>query len=173
MAQMRQGRRHTLQDDRNKGAFSFEDSLPPKMVRHTPPEEEFGLWVERSRSVLEGNRATTVQERRWIKKKAIERWPLDDEIRCVQERVRDWSVLEQGLIDKGYEKELADKLASMPSKEELQIWLYREKRGLSWNKIVQEFYPNTKSNSARANADEVLKVRRAHAKVEKLFTKRA
>ena len=97
---MRLGKRHTRQADENKGEYSEEDGAPLEMVRHTPPEEEFALWVSRLVSVFDGNKGTWVQEERWVKRKAVNRWPIDDEIRWVEQRLRERLPLEEGLMTK-------------------------------------------------------------------------
>ena len=94
------GKRHTRQANENKGEFSEEYGAPLEMVRHTPPEEDLALWVSRLVSVFDGNKGTWVQEERWVKRKAVNRWPIDDEIRWVEQRLRERLPLEEGLMTK-------------------------------------------------------------------------
>jgi hypothetical protein len=143
------------------------------MVRHTPPEEEFALWVSRIVSVPDGNRGAVVRQERWIRRKAVNRWPIDDEIRWVEQRLRERLLLRDGLFRQEVAARLETSLGSIPKAEELQVWLYREKRGLSWTKVAHEMFPWTKGMSARLISDAISQVRRDHRRVERVFSARA
>ena len=163
-------KRHTRQVIERTSQFPDEGGVPPAMVRHTPPEEDLARWVSRWVSEPDGNRGTLVRREIWIKRKTIGRWPIDDEIRWVEQRLRERLLFRDGLLREEVAARLEKSLGSIPEAEELQIWLYREKRGLSWNKIAHEMFPSTKGMSARMISDAISQVRRDHRKVERVFS---
>jgi len=92
--------------------------------------------------------------------KGLDRWPgfsKDDKIRWVEERLRDRQAAAAGLV--------ADDLDAkgIPDAVSLQVWLAKERDGLSWQQIAIKHYPNYKNPKLGG----VSKARRAYRAVER------
>ncbi len=88
---------------------------------------------------------------------AVRGWPKEDRIRWVEERLRTQIAFDSGKQDV--------QLKYKGPRKSLEIWLSKERDGLSWHQIVIKYFPDylrRKNNSAG-----ISKARRAYDVVER------
>lgn len=89
-------------------------------------------------------------------------WPKEDRIRWVEWRIRERIAKELGRSDRDLDSE------GIPDKNSLEVWLAKERDGLSWQQIAIKYFPQY-GKSQRKSAG-VSKARRAHGIVERAFS---
>lgn len=124
---------------------------PPQLRSATPPPEtESDFWLNKNGV--------------YLKTKGPTRWPLEDEIRFVEnsehhrQTFNKWK--KDGLIS-------AEAKRFFPSTKDRDIWLDRERDGLSWNDLANKYFPHSTPFKAREQPDAISAARRAHERVER------
>jgi hypothetical protein len=88
------------------------------------------------------------------------RWPKHDRIAWVEERLRDRFAARDGRLD-GHELDAR----GVPDQMSLEVWLAKERDGLSWQQIVIKYFP--RYIKERQKAAGMSKARRVHMLVNR------
>src|SRR2546422_11121861 len=87
------------------------------------------------------------------------RWPKEDRIRWVEWRLRERIAKESGRSDRDLDAE------KVPDRISLQVWLAKERDGLSWQQIVIKYFPQYAEHEKRLAG--MSKARRVYMLVER------
>src|SRR5713226_1969776 len=90
-----------------------------------------------------------------------ERWPKEDRIRWVEERLRDRVAQESGRA------EYVDLPEEFPGRKSLEVWLAKERDGQSWQQIVIKHFPEYVKRKTPSKSAGISRARRAYMLVER------
>ena len=83
-------------------------------------------------------------------------WPQEDRIRWVEQRLKEWDSVESGRRPKDFAEQL-------PERNDLEVWLGKEREGLSWQQVAIRYFPDCFKRSKNAGMSMA---RRAHGRIE-------
>ncbi len=90
----------------------------------------------------------------------ISGWSKNDEIRWVEQRLRERVAKEAGKIPDDLDAQ------GVPERTSLELWLAKERDGLSWQQVANKYYPYYRRHAAIKSAG-ISKARRAYASVQR------
>jgi len=83
-------------------------------------------------------------------------WPKEDRIRWAEWRLREWDSIEAG-------KRPPEFASGLPTREDLNVWLAKERDDLSWQQNAIKHFPQC---VGRSKAAGMSMARRAHKRIE-------